>query len=204
MTNPRFKPGDRVHYSSVIGEPPVSTHTVREVRVSGDWHDFPLYTLSDKPGCVAEAALSPAESEWPPGHAAEFKLREQLALAVRALEAVVSAAGLVGLAYHGIEEVAAIERCEDSARDALAQIRGETAAEPVPRTDGEWWVVRLEPGVWLDGAEGDPGRTCDAASAWRFSSRRLAEAALGQARTWRPFRGAIIAIIEECRRGLGA
>jgi hypothetical protein len=73
MTNPRFKPGDRVHYSSVIGEPPVSTHTVREVRVSGDWHDFPLYTLSDKPGCVAEAALSPAESEWPPGHAAEFK-----------------------------------------------------------------------------------------------------------------------------------
>jgi hypothetical protein len=162
MTNPRFKPGDRVLRDQI------------EIR-----------------------------SRYEAGLVAD-QLREQLALAVRALEAVVSAAGLVGLAYHGIEEVAAIERCEDSARDALAQIRGETAAEPVPRTDGEWWVVRLEPGVWLDGAEGDPGRTCDAASAWRFSSRRLAEAALGQARTWRPFRGAIIAIIEECRRGLGS
>ena len=50
-----------------------------------------------------------------------------------------------------------------------------------------YWIVQLEPEVWLAGWDGDPGRTCAIENAKRFTSRKQAERALEKAREYGPF-----------------
>jgi hypothetical protein len=57
------------------------------------------------------------------------------------------------------------------------------------------WIVELEPGVFLANAEGDPGRTLDAANAKVFDSHpRACIALLVDARKYRPFLAARVTL----------
>jgi hypothetical protein len=50
-----------------------------------------------------------------------------------------------------------------------------------------YYIVQLEPDVWLAPWDGDPGRTEAIENAKRFPSRKAAEKALDDARTYRSF-----------------
>lgn len=54
------------------------------------------------------------------------------------------------------------------------------------------YAVVLEPGVWLASWAGDPGRTLDLANAALFATHYEARVALGGARHYRPFEGAMV------------
>lgn len=55
---PKFKSGDKVDYHAVIGQPVTSTgHTVVAAEISSEGL---FYWITNKRGCVAEAALSKA------------------------------------------------------------------------------------------------------------------------------------------------
>lgn len=58
-------------------------------------------------------------------------------------------------------------------------------------------IVELEPGVWLAGWRGDPGRTLVRASAKVFLSTAAAASALAGARTFRAFPLARIRSVSE-------
>jgi len=56
------------------------------------------------------------------------------------------------------------------------------------------YIVELEPGVWLAPLHGRrvPGQTLTEADAKRFSSMKAAAKALTAARSYRPFKSAVI------------
>jgi hypothetical protein len=53
-------------------------------------------------------------------------------------------------------------------------------------------VVKLEDNTWIAPWEGDPGRTTQLSNAAQFADQAAAEKALAVARTFRPFKNAII------------
>lgn len=57
------------------------------------------------------------------------------------------------------------------------------------------FIVELEPGVWLAGSIGDPGRTLVKESAKQYKTRRGAAIALGIARKFRSFKNAVITTV---------
>jgi len=54
------------------------------------------------------------------------------------------------------------------------------------------YVVQLQIGCWIADWEGDPGRTLKLGNAKRFSTQHKAYIALEQARTYRPFKEALV------------
>ena len=54
------------------------------------------------------------------------------------------------------------------------------------------FLVELEKDCWVADWDGDPGRTVVKKNAQRFRTQKSAEKALGKARTFRPFKRAVI------------
>lgn len=54
------------------------------------------------------------------------------------------------------------------------------------------YIVEIDPGCWLCGVQGDPGRTMVKESAQRFESMEAALLAIEAARKYRPFENAAI------------
>ena len=56
----------------------------------------------------------------------------------------------------------------------------------------QFWIVELEPNVWLASWSGDPGRTCDPNNAQSYITENSAKRALEDARCYAPFTDARI------------
>ena len=72
-----------------------------------------------------------------------------------------------------------------------------------PNVPGEL-IVEIEPGVWLDGTAGAPGRTLVKSEARGYDSKKGARIALSRARLHRPFPEATITDADGGGQGGGA